>query len=117
MLVYGDRSRTVDPRRRLAEIRRLLASAGPATDDLTHALIATGELAQGLADAQAEPLGCDDITALQTAAMELCEAIAGRAYAGANAGWSAEALSTLAAMSLPASIRCKLGEGFAFYAV
>jgi hypothetical protein len=117
MLIYGDRTRTADPRRRLAEIERLLAPADPSRDACTHALIASGELAQGLADAEVEQLGCDDVTPMQTAAMALSVAIAGRAYASAGAGPCTEAVAALAAMPLPARIRCKQGEGFAFYAV
>ena len=117
MLVYGDRARTIDPRRRLAELDRLLAAADPSPDVITHALIAAGELAQGIADAEVERLGCDDVTALQSAAMELPRAIAGRAYVGTGAGDCATALAALAAMPLPARLRCKQGEGFAFYAV
>src|SRR5690348_14609071 len=59
MLVYGDQSETIDPRERLAEIGDQLARASkmPAGlgrhSSLVAALIAAGQLLQGVADAHA----------------------------------------------------------------
>ena len=114
MLVYGDRSRTVDPRRALAEISGLLASRNP--DQLTKVLILAGQLAQGLADAEVLADGRDDVTELQAAAMQLAVEVARRQF-GNRPGEPDAPLTALRAMRLPASIRCKTPEGYAYYAV
>lgn len=114
MLVYGDRARTVDPRRALAEISGLLAS--PNRDQPIKALIAAGQLAQGLADAEFLAKGHDDLTELQAAALQLAVEIARRLFANAAADADGP-LTALRAMRLPVSIRCKTPEGYAYYAV
>jgi hypothetical protein len=115
MLVYGDRSRTVEPRPALAAIADLLA--GGDRDGLTRALIEAGELAQGLADAEHEAVGQDDLSDTQDAAMSLCVAIARRLLKDPRGGAAPAALTELRDRSLPVSVRCKTPEGYAFYAV
>ncbi|MDQ2762935.1 MAG: hypothetical protein M3Y22_05445 [Pseudomonadota bacterium] len=128
MLVYGDRFQTVDPRRSLAEISDTLEtaakaqSAGARHDLLTRALIESGQLAQGLADAEFDNLGWDQDSPAQTAAMGLAVGVARRFSASpceaADPRFSVAAqLTGLAALPLPALVNCKTPEGYAFYAV
>jgi hypothetical protein len=114
MLVYGDRSRTIDPRRALTHIAELLA--GQSSDRFRNALIAAGQLAQGLADAEFLANGCDDLSDRQDAAMALTIAVAGRLL-GRSAGDPDAPLTDLRGMRLPVSIRSKTPEGYAYYAV
>src|SRR5690348_18468049 len=66
MLVYGDQSETIDPRERLAEIGDQLARASKMPpglgrhSSLVTALIAAGQLLQGVADADAPSNELDD---------------------------------------------------------
>ncbi|WP_395672401.1 hypothetical protein [Phenylobacterium sp.] len=113
MLVYGDHWRVFRPEDRLAELGRALADGEP--EHLTRALIDAGELAQALADAETAGSGIDDVTPLQCAAMELCTSLARRRFCKAGDG-DAE-LATLARRPLPAEVRGKLAEGYAFYGV
>jgi hypothetical protein len=117
MLVYGDRERTVDPREVLSDIAALLPS--PSYDKHTSALILAGELAQGIADAEFEACGCDDVSPAQTAALALATSIARRLRTDspAAAAGALQALQALRALSLPPTISCRTPEGFAFYAV
>ena len=68
MLVYGDRTHTAAPQDLLAQ---LAALDGGDVDRRTEALIVAGQLAQGLADAEMEASGADDVTPLQAAALAL----------------------------------------------
>ena len=120
MLVYGDRSRTRAPRAMLRELAQALSGAeatdGHERDDrLTGALIAAGELAQGLADAEFEAAGYDHRLPTQDAAMDLSVAVARQLLTGGPA--ARPEIEALANMPLPAAIRCKSPEGYAFYAV
>jgi hypothetical protein len=108
VLVYGDPARTVASDCLLAEIRAALA-APPEPDRLTSALIAAGELAQGVADAEFEARGFDDLTPAQAATMALATCVARRLL-----GQRSEAPSF---PPLPPEVRCKTPEGYAFYAV
>lgn len=128
MLVYGDRSRTVETRVQLARIAATLdqaaKSAGrPERLDLhTRALIDTGELAQGIADAEFKERGCDDRSAAQTASLALAFAIARKLQDWRNAGSDFRRLScpstaALEALPLPDRLVCNTAEGYAFYAV
>src|SRR5688572_20998913 len=118
MRVYGDHWRTVRPRERLAELARTLQEPDAADDRrerLNRALIAAGELAQGIADADLDESGVDHPTAGQTSAMTLCIAIARRLSRRDTD--ARQELLALAGHPLPAEVRCKLAEGYAFYAV
>ncbi|HEX3699831.1 MAG TPA: hypothetical protein VHV27_04070 [Phenylobacterium sp.] len=120
MLVYGDRSRTCAPRAMLGELSEALSGAERTDgherhDLLTGALIAAGELAQGLADAEFEVAGLDHRSPIQDAAMTLCVAIARQLFTG---GQPVRAeIAALTDLPLPSAIRCKTPEGYAFYAV
>lgn len=119
MIVYGDGVRTVEPKQALASIEATLAGADDDPDQLVSALIQCGELAQGLADAEFEAAGCDDVTPLQAAAMSLTIAVA-RLCDGECDGdrtFVQDALDALRRAPLPDRIVCKTAEGFAFYAV
>jgi hypothetical protein len=119
MLVYGDRWRSAAPPALLAEITRRLAAAGDDADRLTAALILAGELAQGVADAEADAAGADDLTAGAEATLALAVAVAARLIAprGPGALDLSAALARVHALPLPARIRCRAAEGFAFYAL
>lgn len=127
MWVYGDRSRTADPRDLLADVEAGLERVRgmpPGLErhaGLVGASILAGELAQGLADAGFEAAGQDDLTPVQTAAMNWLTDLA-RAVA---ASWRSRfadlpalpSPDTLAALALPAEVATRTGEGYAFYAV
>lgn len=115
MLVFGDRSRRVGPRRALDAITGLLA--GRSRDQLTRALIEAGELAQGLADLEFQAAGCDDPSDLQAQSMRLATAIAGSLLNEARCDAGFAAAAALAARALPDWVSCKTPEGYAFYAV
>jgi hypothetical protein len=109
MLVYGDRSRSADPRERLDALSSTLGGRLDG-DGLTSAFIDAGMLAQGLADAEFEACGFDDGSPTQDAAMALLLALA--------RGVSADAeLRALVALPLPERVALKTPEGYAFYAV
>ena len=84
MLVYGDRERRVTPAGMLAEVRRSLARAADGAGIVRHghlvaALIAAGELAQGLADHAFAARGeVDAPSPAADAAMALAVALAQR---------------------------------------
>jgi hypothetical protein len=126
LLVYGDRSRRVDPRSLLASIRNALACVSAVdgvirNDQLTSALIEAGELAQGLADWEFEDLGEDHATPLQSAALALAVAISALLDSVPSrrpSVFGAEAeLRALSGMALPALVTCNEPEGYAHYAV
>lgn len=122
MLVYGDRWRDAAPEALIAAIGttldRAAGSAGLARQDLlSEALILGGELVQGVADAEFARFGVDDATPAQEASLEACVAVARSLVAGADPREAARRLALLRRLDLPATIRCKTPEGFAFYAV
>ncbi|HZZ89632.1 MAG TPA: hypothetical protein VFE13_15000 [Caulobacteraceae bacterium] len=121
MIVYGDRERRLDPRDLLAEIaaaaiRSIEAAGDCRRDGLVSALIMSGELVQGLADAEFAESGHDDDTDLQRTAMALAVALA-RLCLGEETTFPETAFAALSAAALPASVSCKTPEGYAFYAV
>ena len=71
MWVYGDRSRRVKPRQALRALTATLrdvesATSGPERHDrLTAAFLQAGELAQGIADAEFQAKGEDDVSPAQ----------------------------------------------------
>ncbi|HET9068553.1 MAG TPA: hypothetical protein VFN28_07890 [Amaricoccus sp.] len=122
MLVYGDRWRQAAPAMLLDDLARRLATAGDDVDRLTAALILAGELAQGVADAEAETLGEDDLTPGHAATLALAVAVAARLLAALGlparaAAGPATALARVRALPLPPTIRCRTAESFAFYAL
>ena len=114
MQVYGDRSRTIAPCTALAEIARRLEDSSE--EALTSALIEAGGLAQGLADLEFHAAGHDDVSDLQSAAMALATAIAGRLL-GTGDGADVSALRALQGRRLPGTVQVRDAEGYAFYAV
>lgn len=112
MLVYGDHSRTVDPRELLIQ----LAEPAHGHAAIVTRFIAAAELAQGLADATFT--GVDMRTPLTDAAMRACVGYA-RQVEQSWRGMPVElvSLAELAALELPPAITCKRAEGYAFYAV
>ncbi len=129
MWVYGKRQPILEPRPALEALRRRLAGLGAAPAGIErHAALARGFidlgiLAQGLADAEFEARGEDDLTPLQIAAMAALRALAGR-LAGSWRGrfrtltpFDPEPLDALAAQPLPDAVKVRAPEGYAFYAV
>jgi hypothetical protein len=130
MLVYGDAPRCEDPRRKLVELAealRRLADLPPGLDRhaaLVDALIETGELAQGIADAEFVDRGMDELGApAPEAAMALLGRVAREVCLSWDTGFTqfgpvpeAE-LAALAALALPETTRSRRAEGFAYYAL
>ena len=125
MLVFGDRCRRENARERLAAIAEALAGVSQSPAGLArHAalaavLIDSGQLLQGVADAEFEKAALDRSTAateaLQTWALELARALCRSWDSGlADLG----KLPTLPHVpDLPEAVELKTAEGFAFYAV
>lgn len=126
MIVYGDLQRTATPADLIASLRSDVALLARLPDrDRYDAsvglLLAAGELAQGLLDAEFATAGHDDWTPLA----ELCSR-ATRAAADlvvrpesalqAVAEFDAT-FRALAGLRLPAAVTVKVPEGYAFYAV
>lgn len=124
MLVYGDHRQRADPHERAREINRLLdavetqASKAARHDTLVRALIETGQLLQGIADAEFERRDCDCLTKT-IASVSLVLAALGRAVCRSWDGLTdAAPLPRLEpSRDWPAQVDLKLPEGFAFYAV
>src|SRR4051812_45501092 len=127
MLVYGDQSRTENPRdinKRLGEALHRIGQMPAGVERhaaLVAALIDAGELAQGLADAQFADLGHDAGSDLTDAVMALMIGIAAcvrqswRSGFGRTGVLPEAAIRTLAALPLPEFINTKKAEGFSFY--
>ncbi len=135
MLVYGDPVRVADPRHVLAELRQRLETLdapGPPVERhgrLASLLIATGELAQGLADAAAAGQGGDGPSLQENAALALAMALArtllaswrslGEQMQAPDIGIPAlyAAMAAVEQSPLPTEVRLKTAEGHAFYAL
>lgn len=127
MAFLGDRTRSADPRALAREVRRALDAARaspPGTARhaaLAGALVAAGELAQGLADAERARDGADADGPLAAASMAGLGAIARALWrsfrATGRAPVAAAAPGALAAAHLPETIRIRAPEGYAFYAL
>jgi hypothetical protein len=127
MIVYGDRRRTDTPARVLASVEAILtaacAQAGQERYDLlTQALIEAGELLQGLADAEFDARGFDDVSAVQDAGMELVLTIARQLHGY----WRGDdrrpdvprrELAAVRGFLTERPVCLKVPEGYAFYAV
>lgn len=126
MLVYGDSAREAEPEALLRDLRARLtaaeAAAGPARlDALTGALICAGDLARGVADAETEAAGVDDLSPVREATMALAIAVAGKLLRAAGQpvaahGDAAPAMAQVAALAT-SPIRRGVSEGYAFYAL
>lgn len=127
MLVFGDHEVVREPRPAIAALADALRALPGRLDVTGHArlvgaFVEAGELAQGLADAEAAARGRDGRGELGDAAMAVLCSLA-RAIA---ASWRGEAPATeraaaglerLRAARLPDSICTRRAEGYAFYAV
>ncbi|HVW93520.1 MAG TPA: hypothetical protein VHB74_13070 [Devosia sp.] len=122
MLVFGDAVDTVEVRTRLDEIvrqGRLAADMPPPQQGWLAAecFVDAAALAQGLIDQEFAISGEDRDSPLRQAATALVLAAA-RIVAGcADPQDLAGARDRLAALDLPAAVRCKRAEGYAFYAL
>lgn len=127
MLVYGDVSRT-EPA--LAKVERIAAAlaALPALPaglqrhaELVTAFIEAGDLLQGIADHEAERAGADTLSPRQAGATALLLDLARAIWTSWTSGFAHAGplppLSALEAGLGPETLRTKLAEGFAFYAV
>ena len=126
MLVYGDRSETVDPRAYVQALRTRWLALDALPPGLakhaavTHLLIDVGKLVQGLGDAAFDSEGADD-------GADLMPMIAASALAGRfAASWfgemdppaaSPQALATVLEADLPEAVEVREPEGYAFYAL
>src|SRR5437899_3271409 len=129
MLVYGDRTVRTTPRRMLSVITAVLRAAeeaqpGPGRHDLlTRAFLEGAALAQGVADAEFEARGVDDVSMGQDACMALLAMLARKLTASAWSGFAAVGpgvspeLMTLAVHPLPEEIEIHTPQGYAFYGV
>jgi hypothetical protein len=90
------------------------------SEELVEALIESGELAQGLADAEFEASGEDEATQLQSAALALACAISRRLLDIEEPGGIDGVKSTVDALRSMAprdAVLCRQPEGYAHYAV
>ncbi|HEY8612388.1 MAG TPA: hypothetical protein VIL69_13990 [Roseomonas sp.] len=129
MIVYGDAPRREEPRGKLAALAtalRGLESLPPGLERhaaLVAALIEAGELAQGLADADFAERGLDAASPGADAAMALLTRVAEAVWLSWQFGFTrigpvpeAE-IATVGAQALPAVLKGKRAEGFAYYAL
>ncbi|PSC06836.1 hypothetical protein SLNSH_00135 [Alsobacter soli] len=128
MLVYGDVVRRVEPAAEWAAVGRSWARAlrsqpGLARHSaLVQAFIAAAELAQGVADAEAEASGFDQPGPATAVIMDRLRAMADQVLASWRSGFgllsaAEEAWPALPSESVPPEIACKRGEGYAYYAL
>ncbi|MFC7734680.1 hypothetical protein ACFQX4_02300 [Roseomonas sp. GCM10028921] len=129
MIVYGDAPRRMDPRAALDGVEGALHRLQPMPAGLDRhaalvsALIAAGELAQGLADAEFAARGRDAASPGPDAAMALLARLAGAAWSSWQSGFSSlyppprAEIVALRAAPMPAGIETKRAEGFAYYAL
>jgi hypothetical protein len=129
VLVFGDRTVTVDPGKQLRLLARRMAHThrrfpGFARHDaLVADFVLLGALAQGLIDAEFEARGEDDLTLLHqrlaAALVRLAHSVARSwrtGFAEVGEDLSAE-VAQLAEDAAPASVVCKTPEGFSVYGV
>lgn len=128
MLVFGDRSRRVEPRSKAAELRAASSALAHMPPGISrHAAIAelflsASELAQGIADAEFEEAGEDRLTPAQVALGDLLQAVArsliqswGEAFVSPAPELSSY-IRRLCALALQ-PVDCRRQEGYAFYAL
>ncbi|WP_238192608.1 hypothetical protein [Methylobacterium frigidaeris] len=129
MLVYGDVRRQADSRDEVARLQEAVEAAGGLRPGLARhaalvgALIAAGELVQGVADAAFRETGRDAHDGATARLTGVLVRLAGAVWASWRSGFAAGAIPDRAEIaracaglaSTPLEIR--LPEGFAFYAV
>src|SRR4051795_1232384 len=133
MLVFGDKAENLQACSALAAAEGIWNGAERASGPDRHAklisaFIALAELVQGLGDAAFEAAGCDELDHAVEPGMRLLEATArevmrswdgglGQRAGAAATSEIAEGFRRLRMARLPAAVRCKQAEGFAFYAL
>ncbi|WP_460448939.1 hypothetical protein [Alsobacter sp. SYSU BS001988] len=127
MLVYGDAVRAADPVAEWSEVRlawrRACGEAEPLSrhSGLAQAFIAAGELAQGLADAEAEAAGADGPGPASLLVMDALRDMARALLASWESGFETrpppQDWPGLPAGAPAGPLRCKRPEGYAFYAL
>lgn len=129
MLVYGDPERTIPPADILASIdasacrAERLPSGILRHGEIVTAFIEASQLAQGIADADFAARGHDARSHAQDAGMALVMELAEAVRVSWDSDFEAPArlpladLQELSRLELPATIRVKLPEGYAFYAL
>ena len=125
MIVYGDRAEEACPADRLREVDGRLRRAetlppGIARHhQLVAALIALGEVAQGVADSDWAVAGMDGESSCERALQPALLAIAGAVIASWDSGFAdLEPLPAIpVSIELPAQIEIRQPEGYALYAV
>ncbi|AWN45258.1 hypothetical protein DK419_02050 [Methylobacterium terrae] len=129
MLVFGDVRRRADPREEAARLLDALEAArglGPGLPRhaaLVGALIALGELTQGVADAAFRETGRDARDGAAAGLTALLVRLAGAVWASWRSGFAAGELLARAEVAracadlAPVPVEIRLPEGFAFYAV
>ncbi len=129
MLVYGDATRTEDPRAVIEELRAGAASLGaPSSWIERHALlvdlfIRASELAQGLVDQEFDGTGRDHLSMRQSATAGALRALASAVLRSWREQWQASeadvaaAIDRLAEIDAPDPVSTKAAEGYAFYAL
>jgi hypothetical protein len=129
MLVYGDDARSESTRDKLARIEDLIAAvwrrpAGLARHgELVAAFIETGELAQGVVDAEFAVRQVDARSDAGEAVMSLLIGLARSVERSWSSGFGglavapAQACKALSAAALPDELEISVPEGYAFYAL
>jgi hypothetical protein len=128
VLFFGDRARrlaTCAAVEALEARRARAAAAAPGPERhgaLASCLVAAGELAQGIADAESEAAGHDDGGEAERAAMQVTLELARALWSsflrgGAVPAPAPDLLAPLASRSLPEAVSVRRAEGYAFYAV
>lgn len=128
MLVFGDHMRVRDPRSVVRELGRLLPDlttrpAGLARHAaLVGAFIEASELAQGIADAEAAAVGLDSRRLVTDLSMSLLIELAHDIAASWTSNFTEpptvpRSLEALTRVPLPAFVRMRRAEGYAYYAV
>lgn len=126
MLVFGDPICVEDPREVLSRLRRLAAAAAVAREPLERhgawvtGLIEAGMLAQGLIDARFALSGEDTWDQPELDWVRPFAQAVVRSWRGGfrrSPGISPEEIDRWASRGLPESVRMKVPEGYAFYAL
>jgi hypothetical protein len=120
MLVYGDHEQTAETGDVLARIRALHAEAATTTGIERHhllvrALILSGQLLQGVADAEAEEAQADQPGPATLAITDLLRAFARQVLRSWDGDVTSSPLPFPDPGALPTSVRLRRPEGFAFY--
>lgn len=125
MLVYGDHSEIVEPPQRVGEIGEQLGAIAHTPPGLSRhaalvsALIAAGELLQGVADHEFRQTQCDRRSPATDGLTDFTGALARAVVRSWDSGFreTGELPPLAEAVCLPETVEVRTPEGFAFYAV